>query len=114
MSVFSFRDLLIDVSALESRHGIDASRWAGRVRISQGDRLATANWKGAEGSRRGMLFDVEGEDESFCETIDVMIAAISAEIEHRLGDPCSPEERRDLARRADWFDEGAERAGRAA
>lgn len=102
----------INLSAVDSTLGLDASRWRGKVAIvvpGRGRRsrsLVMANWRGAEGAADGALCDVEGEDEAACERVDALVEKLSEGIAAALGDPCSPEERHELERRAEWFDEG--------
>jgi hypothetical protein len=112
--------LTVNPSALEALPGLDASRWRGKVAIvvpGRGRRscsVVMANWAGAEGAADGMLRDVEGEDEAACERIDRTVEKLSERIAEILGDPCSPGERSRLARRAEWYDEGAGSVGRRA
>lgn len=96
----------VNLSALDAAVGVDASRWRGKVAIVVGDSVVMANWKGAEGAADGVLCDVEGEDEAACERVDALVAELSENIAAALGDPCSPEERTALERRAEWFDMG--------
>lgn len=106
--------MTVNLSALDVAFGLDASRWCGRVAVvvpGRGRRsrsLVMANWRGAEGAADGMLCDVEGEDEAACERVDARIVELSEGIAAALGDPCSAEERAELARRAEWYDEGAD------
>lgn len=100
--------MTVNLSALDAAFGVDASRWRGKVAIVVGGSVVMANWRGAEGAAAGMLCDVEGEDEAACERVDARAEELSEGIAAALGDPCSPEERAELARRAEWYDEGAD------
>jgi hypothetical protein len=115
MTKFFFHGIEVDLSRTTTAHGLDASRWRGRVLLTLPDgSIATANWRGAEGAADGLLVDVEGEDEAACARVDGLAEELSEEIARRLGDPCEPEERSELGRISDWFDEGGERARRVA
>ncbi len=101
---FTANGFTVDLSKVERRDGVDASRWAGKVTLTSDDGcVVTANWKGAEGASDGMLYDVEGEVERLCEIVDLLSLRLADEISKQLGDPCSSEERRELARLG-WYD----------
>lgn len=114
--VFRFKNFVVDASAVENKRGLDASRWAGRVvlRRARGIVMVTASYAGAEGASEGRLVDVEGASVRACRMVDAIADELAEEIARRLGDPCSPEERRDLDREVAWFDEGGETVGRRA
>lgn len=112
--IFIFKNVAVDLSSVEIDGGLDASRWAGRLVLTIDGRECLANWAGAEGSSDGAIFDLECEHGADEAILCALADDLAEEISRRLGDPCSPEERRDLARRAEWFDEGSERAGRRA
>lgn len=96
---------IIDIKRIERRAGTDASRWAGAVtfRRTRGTAVVTANYTGAEGAADGALVDIEGESARACRRVDAVADRLAEEIARRLGDPCSREERIELAR-AGWYD----------
>ena len=105
---FAALGFLVDISNIVRRDGADASRWAGRVVLkrARGRVTVTANYVGAEGAPDGMLVDVDGASVRACRMVEAVADELADEIARRLGDPCSPEERRELAR-AGWYDDAA-------
>lgn len=103
----SFRHLgyIVDIDRVERRSGTDASRWAGVVtlRRPRGAVVVTANYVGAEGSADGALVDFSGDSVRACRFAEGIADRMADEIARRLGDPCSRDERIELAR-AGWYD----------
>lgn len=114
MHTFTFHKMIVDLSGMSIAAGVDASKWRGRIKITLGETVVMASWKGCEGAADGRLVDVEGEDERTCQRVERHAEALSEEIARRLGDPCSREERATLDRVSGWFEEGGEKARKVA
>lgn len=76
-------NITCDTSAIES----DGSRWHGRITFRFGELVAVGMWVGDNCSEDGRIFDVEGEDEAFCQRIEELADQIEREFSAVLGRP---------------------------